>query len=175
MSAPEDILKKIKRFYLFYGSNEYKLKERVKSMIKTVITPGSEDFDLDHFDAKGTDIHTVINSLSTPPTMSLLRVVILENTEKLSLNNQKILLDFFDKIPNYSMLAMVDVQPPYFGDCILKTDIVFDHHPQVAPYQCSFRDVREQYGATSSILTEYLLSNDIKINQRLATALLYGI
>jgi nanoRNase/pAp phosphatase (c-di-AMP/oligoRNAs hydrolase) len=78
-------------------------------------------------------------------------------------------------LSNYAMLAMVDVQPPYFGENVLKADIIFDHHPQVARYECSFKDIRVQYGATSTILSEYFVSNDIKINQRLATALLYGI
>ena len=37
------------------------------------------------------------------------------------------------------------------------------------------RDVRPSYGATSTILTEYLRAADVKIRERLATALLYGI
>jgi nanoRNase/pAp phosphatase (c-di-AMP/oligoRNAs hydrolase) len=37
------------------------------------------------------------------------------------------------------------------------------------------RDVRPSYGATSTILFEYLRAADVKISQRLATALLYGI
>ena len=52
---------------------------------------------------------------------------------------------------------------------------MFDHHPRVADYACSFEDIREDYGATSTILSEYLIANGIKFNQRLATALLYGI
>jgi len=76
---------------------------------------------------------------------------------------------------NYSMIAMVDVQPPYFGDKVPKVDIVFDHHPQSASYECPFKDIRVEYGATSTILGEYLIANGIKLNQRLATALLYGI
>jgi nanoRNase/pAp phosphatase (c-di-AMP/oligoRNAs hydrolase) len=73
------------------------------------------------------------------------------------------------------MIALVDAQPPYFGDILPRADIVFDHHPQSVQYESSFKDVRKNYGATSTILTEYLMSNNIKINQRLATALLYGI
>jgi nanoRNase/pAp phosphatase (c-di-AMP/oligoRNAs hydrolase) len=37
------------------------------------------------------------------------------------------------------------------------------------------KDIRPSYGATSTILTEYLRAADAKITQRLATALLYGI
>ena len=36
-------------------------------------------------------------------------------------------------------------------------------------------DIRSKYGATSTILTEYLRASAVTIGQRLATALLYGI
>ena len=37
------------------------------------------------------------------------------------------------------------------------------------------RDIRPSYGATSTILVDYLRAADVKITQRMATALLYGI
>jgi nanoRNase/pAp phosphatase (c-di-AMP/oligoRNAs hydrolase) len=112
---------------------------------------------------------------STAPIGSFGKVTRSENVSMVRLLDIHYATINQQSLSKYSMLAMVDVQPPYFGDYVLKTDIVFDHHPHVAPYRCSFKDVRVKYGATASILTEYLLSNDIKINQRLATALLYGI
>ena len=116
--AADDVIKKIKRYYLFYGTNDFKLKERLKSLIKAVIPPGGEAFDLDQFDGKGCDAHLIINGLSTPPCMSPLRVVILSNTEKLSPNNQKILFEFIEKIPEYSVLVMLaaktDKRSPLF-------------------------------------------------------------
>src|SRR5208337_1300734 len=75
----------------------------------------------------------------------------------------------FDKI------AMVDVQPPYFGEKIPRADIAIDHHPGYPGGAAPFEDVRVKYGATSTIMTEYLLTADEKISERLATALLYGI
>jgi nanoRNase/pAp phosphatase (c-di-AMP/oligoRNAs hydrolase) len=80
-----------------------------------------------------------------------------------------------EDLNKYAMVATVDVQPPYFGERVSRTDIVFDHHPQPVSYEASFKDIRVKYGATSTILTEYLTANDIKLTQRLATALLYGI
>ena len=38
-----------------------------------------------------------------------------------------------------------------------------------------FTDIRSGYGATSTILTEYLEACEADVSQRLATALLYGI
>jgi nanoRNase/pAp phosphatase (c-di-AMP/oligoRNAs hydrolase) len=43
------------------------------------------------------------------------------------------------------------------------------------PFKSRMKDVRPSYGATSTILVEYLRAADVKISQRLATALLYGI
>ena len=54
-------------------------------------------------------------------------------------------------------------------------DLVIDHHPVERPIKAHIKDVRPTYGATSTILVEYLRAADVKISQRLATALLYGI
>jgi nanoRNase/pAp phosphatase (c-di-AMP/oligoRNAs hydrolase) len=75
----------------------------------------------------------------------------------------------FDKI------AMVDVQPPFFGEKIPRADIAIDHHPGYPGGAAPFEDVRIKYGATATIMTEYLITADEKISERLATALLYGI
>jgi len=75
----------------------------------------------------------------------------------------------FDKI------AMVDVQPPFFGEKLPRADIVVDHHPGYPGGAAPFEDVRVKYGATATIMTEYLITADEKISERLATALLYGI
>lgn len=72
-------------------------------------------------------------------------------------------------------IAMLDVQPPYFGGKFDNVDLVIDHHPPKTGYSARFRDVRQNYGATATILTEYLQASGTKISQRLATALLYGI
>ena len=72
-------------------------------------------------------------------------------------------------------LALVDVQPPYFDKPLGKVDLVVDHHPKRAPFSARFTDLRTQYGATSTIFTEYLRAAGVEPSQRLATALLYGI
>ncbi|MBI4484156.1 MAG: DHH family phosphoesterase [Acidobacteria bacterium] len=78
-------------------------------------------------------------------------------------------------LAQYDKLAMVDVQPSYFGDTIPSVDLVVDHHPEQKGYTAAYRDIRSSYGATSTILTEYLRAADVEITQRHATALLYGI
>lgn len=75
----------------------------------------------------------------------------------------------------YDMVAMVDTQPSFFEEPLGEVDLVIDHHPEETPARARLKDVRPAYGATSTILTEYLRAADVKITQRLATALLYGI
>ena len=79
------------------------------------------------------------------------------------------------ELDEYDKIAMVDVQPAFFGDKLTRAHIVIDHHPNYEPSDAPFVDVRTKYGATSTIMTEYLISADERISERLATALLYGI
>ena len=79
------------------------------------------------------------------------------------------------ELDEYDKIAMVDVQPAFFGDRLARAHIVIDHHPNYEPSDAPFVDVRTKYGATSTIMTEYLICADERISERLATALLYGI
>jgi nanoRNase/pAp phosphatase (c-di-AMP/oligoRNAs hydrolase) len=79
------------------------------------------------------------------------------------------------KLRGYDAIALVDVQPPYFGEILPRADVVVDHHPVVESYKVPYRDVRTDFGATATIFVQYLQAVDAKITQRLATALYYGI
>jgi nanoRNase/pAp phosphatase (c-di-AMP/oligoRNAs hydrolase) len=78
-------------------------------------------------------------------------------------------------VAEYDMVAMVDTQPSFFEESFDEVDLVIDHHPEEVPARARLKDIRPTYGATSTILTEYLRAADVRITQRLATALLYGI
>jgi len=80
-----------------------------------------------------------------------------------------------ETLRSFDKVAMVDVQPPYFDGRLDRADIVFDHHPGYTPGVARFEDVRTRYGATATLMTEYLVNADERISERLATALLYGI
>ncbi len=80
-----------------------------------------------------------------------------------------------DEIPNYERVAMVDVQPHYFSGIIDRVDLVIDHHPEQTGYSAVFKDIRPDYGLTSTILTEHLRAVDANISERTATAMLYAI
>jgi nanoRNase/pAp phosphatase (c-di-AMP/oligoRNAs hydrolase) len=78
-------------------------------------------------------------------------------------------------VEDYDMLAIVDAQPAFFEETLGEVDLVIDHHPEETPVRARLRDIRPSYGATSTILTEYLRAADVKMRERLATALFYGI
>jgi nanoRNase/pAp phosphatase (c-di-AMP/oligoRNAs hydrolase) len=79
------------------------------------------------------------------------------------------------QVAEYERVAMVDVQPHYFGGLIDRVDLVIDHHPEQPGYTAVFKDIRPDYGSTSTILTEHLRAVDANISERTATALLYAI
>src|SRR5262245_50277184 len=80
-----------------------------------------------------------------------------------------------ESLREYDRVAMVDVQPHYFGGLIDRVDLVIDHHPEQPGYTAVFKDIRPDYGSTSTILTEHLRAVDVNISERTATAMLYAI
>jgi len=79
----------------------------------------------------------------------------------------------------FDLIAMVDTQPHTGNNSLpadVVPDIIFDHHPfRRASREVQFTDIRSKYGATSTILFEYLTDANIEIDVPLATALLYAI
>ena len=77
----------------------------------------------------------------------------------------------------YQLIAIIDAQPTFFGDALkdIQPRIVLDHHPCATVWHAELADIREKYGALSTVMTEYLLAAKIKIPKKLYTALLYGI
>src|SRR4030042_702309 len=80
-------------------------------------------------------------------------------------------------VNSYRLIALLDAQPSFFRDELKAINplIVFDHHPREGQWQADWEDIRPNYGALSSILTEYLLCARVNIPRNLHTALLYGI
>ncbi len=78
-------------------------------------------------------------------------------------------------LKDFDSIALVDVQPSYFGNILPDVDSVIDHHPQVGSYKAKFSEIRSEEGATSTILTSFLRAAQVEISERLATSLLYGI
>lgn len=79
----------------------------------------------------------------------------------------------------YRRFALVDAQP-FTGNSQLPDDtvpeLVFDHHPERQPVEeVPFADIRPGYGATATILAEYLEVSGLPFPRSLATAVVYAI
>ncbi len=87
------------------------------------------------------------------------------------------------------MVRINQVDPEYFNRRVLvdsqphhhealsrfSFDAIIDHHPIVRAGEAPHLDIRPEYGATATILIEYLRAAGIKPSMKLATALLYAI
>ena len=84
-------------------------------------------------------------------------------------------LDHTD-ISQYNRFVLVDSQPDHHtGFTPIQPDVVIDHHPDTGACQGPFVDIRPHYGATATILTEYLRAARIKPSKKLATGLFHAI
>ena len=80
---------------------------------------------------------------------------------------------------SYPVIALVDTQPETGNNSLPaghRVDIVVDHHP-IRPHagRAPWCDIREDFGASSTITWTYLRDRKLPIDPRLATALLYAI
>ena len=98
-----------------------------------------------------------------------------DNQEMLRLLGIK--MEFIDNIEpeQFTKTVLVDSQPEHherFAE--FEPTIIIDHHPNTKPH-ADYTDIRPNYGATATILTEYLRAARIKPSANLATALFLAI
>lgn len=111
----------------------------------------------------GTTICT-INEIRRPDNLAMIRL----------LNIKLIHINELER-DTHSRVVMVDSQPNHHELLAeFSPDIIIDHHPKVES-DAPFQDIRPKYGATASIMTEYIRAAKIKPPARLATALFYAI
>lgn len=83
------------------------------------------------------------------------------------------------KLSKFDATILVDSQPhsgPLGLPEMIKPDVVIDHHPlHPESRKIEFHDIQSRIGATSTIITQYYIAEEIEMDPRLATALLYGI
>lgn len=107
-----------------------------------------------------------INAITRPDNLAMIRYTRLH------------LERFFPgMLPHFDRFALIDSQPhhnPAFKD--VPFSVIIDHHPlPEVPYGAAYEDIRPEYGATSTMMTEYLYSMRIRPGKLLATALQFGI
>lgn len=80
------------------------------------------------------------------------------------------------KKEEYSKVVLLDSQPGHHPDFnTIQFNAVIDHHPVTEGWTADFIDIRPEYGAVATMITEYLKAAKIKPNMAIATALFYGI
>jgi nanoRNase/pAp phosphatase (c-di-AMP/oligoRNAs hydrolase) len=105
------------------------------------------------------------NTVERADNVALIRTLRVELTDLSSLDRKQI-----------TKWAIVDSQPHHNRTFrALPFDIIIDHHSPGPEISASHIDIREEYGATSTIMTEYLRTAGIVPSGRLATALFLGI
>lgn len=96
------------------------------------------------------------------------------------LNIEMTNLDDISEMDEYDEIILVDSQKGNSNIVDAKGDeiICIDHHPSFEVNTCfdyRYSDIRPDVGACSTIVTSYFVENDIHMDSRVATALLYGI
>ena len=84
----------------------------------------------------------------------------------------------FEKIDSgrFNRVVMVDSQPDHHESFAeLAPQVIIDHHPVGQAAKAPFADIRPNYGATASMMIEYLRAAKIKPSTKLATGLYYAI
>jgi len=105
-----------------------------------------------------------VNQISRPDNLAMIRLL-------------KIPLVAFSDVrtEQFAKLVIVDSQPKHNEHmAALHPQVIIDHHPDTG-YQAPFTDIRPTYGATATIMTEYLRAARVVPAQTLATALYHAI
>lgn len=105
-----------------------------------------------------------INIVARPDNMAMIRLLHINMVHVDDIVREK-----------FNRFVIVDSQPNHNEAFETFTyDVVIDHHPDTG-YAARYSDVRPEYGATASILTEYLRSAGIKPPAKLSTGLFHAI
>lgn len=80
-----------------------------------------------------------------------------------------------EELAEADLVAVVDAQPGFWKESPPVAQVVIDHHPVREDTSAAYIDLRPDYGATSTIITEYLSEAGLPIDRQVATALIYGI
>lgn len=76
----------------------------------------------------------------------------------------------------FDRFVLVDSQPDHSERFArFRPDVIIDHHPRTESADAPVTDIRPEYGATATILTQYLRAAKIKPSAKLATGLLHAI
>jgi nanoRNase/pAp phosphatase (c-di-AMP/oligoRNAs hydrolase) len=105
-----------------------------------------------------------VNTISRPDNLAMIRLLKLDLLPMEKVDPEQ-----------FTRFAIVDSQPSHHeGFEGIAFDVIIDHHPTRGE-KAQFVDIRPEYGATSTIMTQYVRAAKIKPSVKLATGLFYGI
>ena len=105
-----------------------------------------------------------VNTITRPDNLAMIRLLKLDMVPIKEIDQGE-----------FTHFAIIDSQPNHHKDFQeIDFDLIIDHHPDTEA-KAPFTDIRPNYGATSTIMTQYLRAAKIKPSAKLATALFYGI
>lgn len=106
-----------------------------------------------------------VNEIKRPDNLAMIRLIGLPLVPFKSI-----------RLETFNHIVMVDSQPDHHEDlAALQPGVIIDHHPLGSKSKAPYIDIRPSYGATASILVEYIRAAKIKPSAKLATALCYAI
>jgi nanoRNase/pAp phosphatase (c-di-AMP/oligoRNAs hydrolase) len=105
-----------------------------------------------------------VNRINRPDNLAMLKLLRVSLVPHTGIN-----------LDQYSKIVMVDSQPDHHEFMNqLTPHVIIDHHPETCA-KAPYLDIRPHYGATASIMTEYLRAAKINPSVKLATGLFYAI
>ncbi|GAF98222.1 unnamed protein product, partial [marine sediment metagenome] len=114
--------------YLFEGEEDYLKKEALKRIKRKIILPDYEDFNYERFSAESSSVGQIVESLSTLPLKGKWRMVVVEEVDKLSEKNQKIVAEYLDNpVKTTCFVAVggkIDKRKKLYKDFLKKGKIV---------------------------------------------------
>jgi nanoRNase/pAp phosphatase (c-di-AMP/oligoRNAs hydrolase) len=106
-----------------------------------------------------------VNEIKRPDNLTMIRLVGVQLTSYKEIDRSR-----------FNRIVIVDSQPDHHEDLAdLKPHVIIDHHPVSFKGDAPLVDIRPDYGATASIMTEYLRAAKIKPSVKLATSLYLAI
>lgn len=115
--------------YLFEGEEGYLKKEALKRLKKKIISPDYEDFNYERFSGADSSVSQIIESVSTLPLKGKWRLVVVEEVDKLSEKNQKIVAEYLAHPVKTTCLVCIvekiDKRKKLYKDFLKKGKIVF--------------------------------------------------
>ncbi len=105
-----------------------------------------------------------INTIERPDNLAMIRLLSVDAVHVKNIDETL-----------FSRCIIVDSQPAHHEAFARFTaNVIIDHHPETG-IETDLTDIRPKYGATASIMTEYLRAAKIKPSVKLATGLFYAI